>query len=395
MASLVNNSTFEYNSLKEYGSIICGTRGAETEKYWYHQDIRGSTTAIVGANGKLQKGYSYDTFGAIEESGSKSFLNEVTFTGSVTDNSTGLQYMNSRFYDSSTGRFITQDSYSGNPYDPWTQHLYSYCGNNPVNMVDPTGHFCISAIIIGAIVGAVIGAGIVGYQDYKDDGKIFNGSKTVGDYALGVAIGGAAGAAVGAAVGAVSAAGGVGAAVKAAGAGIKSAATWVGTKAVAAGTAVATQGKKIIEDAKEVGTKSIEVVKNVFSSNVSPAKQAANWQGQGAYPGVDSWENMVLEKGTTVWGGAPGQSGFYTSSEVMSKVGNDAQLLNQGLQIGKNGYDFYRAGTTAYEVLKNTRIAVSNAVANPQFGPGGFQQYYIPNYEDVLRPMYSIRMMNR
>lgn len=135
-------------------------------------------------------------------------------------------------------------------------------------MVDPTGHFCISAIIIGAIVGAVIGASIVGYQDYKDDGKIFNGSKTVGDYALGVAIGGAAGAAVGAAVGAVSAAGGVGAAVKAAGAGIKSAATWVGTKAVAAGTAVATQGKKIIEGAKEVVPKFIDGAKQI-SSQVS------------------------------------------------------------------------------------------------------------------------------
>ena len=118
----------------------------------------------------------------------------------MTDKSTGLQYMNSRFYDSSTGRFLTQDSYSGNPYDPWTQHLYSYCGNNPVNMVDPTGHFCISVIIIGAIVGAVIGAGIVGYQDYQDDGKIFNGSKTVGNYLMGAAVGGVVGAAAGTAV---------------------------------------------------------------------------------------------------------------------------------------------------------------------------------------------------
>ena len=87
-----------------------------------------------------QKGYSYDVFGSIEESGNVSFLNEVTFTGSVTDKSTGLQYMNARFYDPGTGRFISQDSYSGNPYDPWTQHLYTYCGNNPTNMVDPTGH---------------------------------------------------------------------------------------------------------------------------------------------------------------------------------------------------------------------------------------------------------------
>ena len=100
-----------------------------------------------------------------------------------------MEYINSRYYDSSTSRFLTQDSYSGNLYDPWTQHLYSYCGNNPVNMVDPTGHFCVAAIIIGAIVGAVIGTSIVGYQDYKDDGKVFNGSKTVGNYLMGAACG--------------------------------------------------------------------------------------------------------------------------------------------------------------------------------------------------------------
>jgi RHS repeat-associated core domain len=63
----------------------------------------------------------------------------------VTDMATGLQYMNARFYEPSTGRFITQDSVSGNPYEPWTQNLYSYCDNNPTNMIDPTGHDSSSA----------------------------------------------------------------------------------------------------------------------------------------------------------------------------------------------------------------------------------------------------------
>ena len=161
MASLVNNSIFEYYAYKK------------TEKYWYRQDIRGSTTAIVGADGKLQKGYSYDTFGAIEESGSKSFLNEVTFTGSVTDTSTGLQYMNSRYYDSSTGRFLTQDSYSGSPYDPWTQHLYSYCGNNPVNMVDPTGHFTEALPWLGPIWGGAL-------AEPSPFGEVFAVAATIG-----------------------------------------------------------------------------------------------------------------------------------------------------------------------------------------------------------------------
>jgi RHS repeat-associated protein len=98
------------------------------------------------------KKYTYDEFGnkkttEYDENGNpvlnpnnEVFKNEVTFTGSITDMSTGLQYMNARYYDSTNGRFLSQDTYSGNPYEPWTQHLYSYCGNNPTNFVDPTGH---------------------------------------------------------------------------------------------------------------------------------------------------------------------------------------------------------------------------------------------------------------
>ena len=109
--------------------------------YFYRYDVRGSVTDILDKNAGLVKGYDYDEFGNTEEKGNESFLNDVTFTGSVSDASSGLQYMNARFYQPGTGRFLSQDSYTGNPYDPWTQHLYSYCGNNPVNMVDPTGHF--------------------------------------------------------------------------------------------------------------------------------------------------------------------------------------------------------------------------------------------------------------
>ena len=80
--------------------------------------------------------------------GEESFINEVTFTGSVRDLGSGLQYMNARYYDPATGRFVSQDTYTGTPYAPWTQHLYSYCGNNPVNMVDPTGHMPIKPIAV-------------------------------------------------------------------------------------------------------------------------------------------------------------------------------------------------------------------------------------------------------
>ena len=116
--------------------------------YFYHYDIRGSVTNIVGDDGKLVKGYEYDEYGNTTDGGEESFINEVTFTGSVRDLGSGLQYMNARYYDPATGRFVSQDTYTGTPYAPWTQHLYSYCGNNPVNMVDPTGHMPIQPMAV-------------------------------------------------------------------------------------------------------------------------------------------------------------------------------------------------------------------------------------------------------
>ncbi len=53
-----------------------------------------------------------------------------------------------------------------------------YCGNNPINYADPSGHFAISALIIGAVFGF---AGMM-LTDWLDDGKIFNGSQNVWDY---------------------------------------------------------------------------------------------------------------------------------------------------------------------------------------------------------------------
>ena len=140
--------------------------------------MRSSTTAIVTPNGSLKTGYSYDEFGNIEQTGSQTFLNDVTFTGSVTDKSTGLQYMNSRFYNPSTGRFLSQDTYTGNPYEPWTQHLYAYCMNNPTSMVDPTGHFFnLLAGAIGACVGALAGGIINGVSNVLQGEKF---SKNMG-----------------------------------------------------------------------------------------------------------------------------------------------------------------------------------------------------------------------
>jgi len=55
-----------------------------------------------------------------------------------------LYYLNARYYDPATGRFISQDTYRGETNDSGQWHLYTYCANNPVNYVDPSGHYVVS-----------------------------------------------------------------------------------------------------------------------------------------------------------------------------------------------------------------------------------------------------------
>ena len=80
------------------------------------------------------------------------------------DQSTGLYYLNVRYYDPEDGRFMTEDSYRGEIMKPETGHLYVYCANNPVNYVDPSGHF---AIAVPILVKLVLVGGVVIYVSYS------------------------------------------------------------------------------------------------------------------------------------------------------------------------------------------------------------------------------------
>ena len=119
-------------------NVVYDGSGAKATFLLY--DARGSVTSQIDGQGNLVKGYEYDEYGNMTEKGESEVNSSLTYTGAVYDKSTGLYYMNARHYDPSTGRFLQQDTYRGNMYNPVTQHLYAYCGNNPVNMVDPSGH---------------------------------------------------------------------------------------------------------------------------------------------------------------------------------------------------------------------------------------------------------------
>jgi RHS repeat-associated protein len=66
------------------------------------------------------------------------------FTGQRLDD-TGLYYYGARYYDATIGRFISADTVVPYPGNPQSFNRYSYCLNNPLKYVDPSG----STVMIG------------------------------------------------------------------------------------------------------------------------------------------------------------------------------------------------------------------------------------------------------
>ena len=77
--------------------------------------------------------------------------NPFRYRGYYYDTETGYYYLNSRYYDPVTGRFLNADGVlSGIGGNVRGYNLYAYCFNNPVMYSDPNGNWGILQLITGA-----------------------------------------------------------------------------------------------------------------------------------------------------------------------------------------------------------------------------------------------------
>lgn len=117
----------------------------------------------------------------------------------------------------------------------------------------------------------------------------------------------------------------------------------------------------------------------------APSRIARTFQGTKNYPGVDRFRDIMLKKGTTIFGGYPGQSVFYTTMSAMRRAGESPTSLFGGLQVRFHPIHGYRSRFAAYEVMEDTAAAIGLAVANPQYGAGRLPQLVVPSYASSLR----------
>ena len=161
------------------------------EKYLYKKDILGNILGILDERNEEIIVYTYDDYGnlIIDGINSNGQYNSIKYKGYYYDEETELFYCNSRYYSPKYCRFISPDSVDYlDPNSINGLNLYSYCMNDPINYYDPCGN---SAILAGLIIGAAIGLGVATYIDYRDDGRIFNGSIKWYNYLDAIALGGA------------------------------------------------------------------------------------------------------------------------------------------------------------------------------------------------------------
>ena len=183
--------------------------GTTTAYYYYVCNWRGDVVAIYSNSGLLCT-YDYDAWGKVISVKNASG-EEVTGSGYIAnfnpgyyyDYETGLYYVNSRYYDPETHRFVNADDESTVTGTTVTdKNLFAYCDYNPVTREDYDGDFW--HIVVGAATGGLINAGMAFYDAYNENGSVIEtmkSGKTWGKVGVSLLCGVACGAAAASGVG--------------------------------------------------------------------------------------------------------------------------------------------------------------------------------------------------
>ncbi|MEI7667673.1 MAG: RHS repeat-associated core domain-containing protein [Erysipelotrichaceae bacterium] len=133
--------------------------------YYYVRNGQSDIIGILDNNGIQVVYYQYDSWGnPLTPTGSLASTvgadNPFRYRGYYLDLDTGLYYLNSRYYDSTVGRFINADGLISASSSLFGTNMYGYCENNPINGHDPSGLFWKELKDFGMNFARVLGQSI-------------------------------------------------------------------------------------------------------------------------------------------------------------------------------------------------------------------------------------------
>ncbi len=205
-----DGTTTEYNYVYENGLLLQMTRGsriydfsydangtpvsiayrskatANPTYYYYGTNWRGDVVALYSSTGAITALYEYDAYGNVTVKSSNgqvntsethiANVNPLGYRGYVYDKETGFYYLQSRYYDPTTCRFINADVYYDTGVGLTGLNMFAYCNNNPVIFSDDLGTYTTYA---GFTYDGVYFEGVPAHQlgwygqirDYWKDGE--------------------------------------------------------------------------------------------------------------------------------------------------------------------------------------------------------------------------------
>jgi RHS repeat-associated protein len=134
-----------------------------------HGDLTGAFSP-AGTTTSLAASAAYSPYGSV--TATSGTMPSLGYQDQYTDPSTGDTDMSARWYAPSTGTFTSNDTLTGSPIpDSVNPSPYGYAGDDPLTIMDPSGHWCggwvhylcdvlSNASDIAPPVGAVIGGAI-------------------------------------------------------------------------------------------------------------------------------------------------------------------------------------------------------------------------------------------
>ena len=127
--------------------------------YYYVTNLQGDVVALLDASGSTVASYAYDPYGKVlSAEGTMAETNPLRYRGYYYDAETGLYYLQSRYYDPATCRFVNADNANlvAANGDFASLNLFAYCGNNPLSREDSNGGFWVTIGIMAVAIHADI-----------------------------------------------------------------------------------------------------------------------------------------------------------------------------------------------------------------------------------------------
>ena len=123
-------TNYYYDSNK---NLIALVKGNDTLLFYYDSDGSATSFSYNGTMYFYVKNLQGDVIRIIDLAGTE-------VASYVYDTETSLYYLQSRYYDPFTGRFLNADAYYDTCNSVLSTNMFAYCESDPINYIDPYGY---------------------------------------------------------------------------------------------------------------------------------------------------------------------------------------------------------------------------------------------------------------